>query len=413
MSDKNEIESIDDEVMVLESIYEELEVTRNDRNQISNVGITLLPATANNAKVQHVKLQLRFDISEKYPITPLNVVFVSSRGMSDDHLQKLKDLLDKHIQQSQNENILFPLIEIAKDSLTSNNIPSSPCPICLFSFRAFDVFEKLECFHHMHSFCMFQYVTNYLGQQKQEALEAKKHNKHANIQNTGNQIPCPVCRILTTFDLDSLENSQEPVHNETSLNWNGIRRLMKSMNNTYERQKQCGGLIDLEAEKNKHLLSSIEQAYAASSNSIGSTKPDEKQTQTRRTGINIGRHQRRQLEDRLPAKDRSPGKFNTNNDKDDYRTFSKHCNTRKVKTNEQQLIEKGDQSHKTLGPRTFFKKSPNTRARLRVEHPTNRNYGESFPHSSGSRNSFFTQDPNRERNREPAFRNVKRPPESN
>ena len=66
---------------------------------------------------------------------PVEVKVKTSRGLSDDQLQGILSLLNDHAHNNIGDSVLFDLIELTKDTLTSNNIPSCPCPICLAQFQ--------------------------------------------------------------------------------------------------------------------------------------------------------------------------------------------------------------------------------------------------------------------------------------
>ena len=71
---------------------------------------------------------------------PVQVNIKTSRGLSDERLSNICLKLREHAQASVGLSVLFDLIELAKDSLTSNNLPSCPCPICLANFQVLGLF---------------------------------------------------------------------------------------------------------------------------------------------------------------------------------------------------------------------------------------------------------------------------------
>ncbi|XP_078484101.1 E3 ubiquitin-protein ligase RNF25-like [Ciona intestinalis] len=277
---------VEDEIMVLQSIYEDkIKIERDLDNKVKEVGICLYPATADDTSSQYLKLELVFTIPDQYPEEHLKFTFKSSRGLSDEHLNKLKqqmmDLIDSHDEDVN----LFDLIELAKESLTLNNIPCDPCPVCLLSFQADDDFLKSPCFHHFHDHCLLQYYNHYHSnieyfQTSTNPIDGPPKKKS---EVPPGQVPCPICRELVEVDIDALQKAKEPETQELSVeNLEEYKRNVKQMNEIYERQLKVGGIINLDAEKKKHLLSTIEQK-AKSEALIAKSKQD---AQTKVVGTN-------------------------------------------------------------------------------------------------------------------------------
>jgi E3 ubiquitin-protein ligase RNF25 len=61
--------------------------------------------------------------------------------------------------------MLFELIELARDLLTTNNVPKTECMVCLIPFGEEDedgsvdnAFMKTHCFHYFHRNCLAEWV---------------------------------------------------------------------------------------------------------------------------------------------------------------------------------------------------------------------------------------------------------------
>lgn len=71
---------------------------------------------------------------------------------------------------------------------------------------------------------------------------------------------CPVCReaLPDDFDLSNLHLAKETnAVDEKYIPSAEMLGLQKRMANLYEKQKQKGGIIDLEEEKNKYLVPKV------------------------------------------------------------------------------------------------------------------------------------------------------------
>ncbi len=88
----------------------------------------------------------------------------------------------------------------------------------------------------------------------------KKRSKLASVLNLLFywQVVCPVCREPITFDLAALASSPPPaLHQETITLSEDMKILQRKMSRLFEKQKAKGGIIDVEAEKNKYYLTLV------------------------------------------------------------------------------------------------------------------------------------------------------------
>ena len=119
------------------------------------------------------------------------------------------------IKEDEVDGLLYQMIDIAKDNLTVNNVPSNPCPICLIHFNIQDKFVKTGCFHHFHAYCIKEYIDKYepeelslIEQQRQQylGLETTKKTPEGHTE----EVPCPTCRKMTSFNKEEISNSIRP-----------------------------------------------------------------------------------------------------------------------------------------------------------------------------------------------------------
>uniref|UniRef100_H2ZHD9 RWD domain-containing protein n=1 Tax=Ciona savignyi TaxID=51511 RepID=H2ZHD9_CIOSA len=252
---------LEDEILVLQSIYDDQLQIKRHSDRVSEVRICLYPATADDLDSQYLKLELVFHIPKKYPVEHLQIEFSTSRGLSDKHMDELKSEMD-HMILTEEDTSFFHLIELAKEHLTKNNLPCDPCPVCLQLFQAEEDLLKTPCFHHMHSFCLLQYFDHYRQNYEYFQTIAQPAEQPVKVnQRIPMEVPCPICRELIEIDVNSLMRAKKPLSNEEAtvdvkkISQQNSARLQK----IYERQVKLGGIIDLEQEKNKHLLSVIQQ----------------------------------------------------------------------------------------------------------------------------------------------------------
>ncbi|XP_072163378.1 uncharacterized protein [Diadema setosum] len=227
------------EVEVLQAICEEpIELHKEDGSSQSELSILLHPATAGNKDAQYVCLRLIIQVPNQYPNECPVFKFKNARGMSEEELERILTDLKELSEARRGSEMLYDIIQAAKDSLTENNSPSLPCAICQCPFEADDAFTKTECYHYFHSYC--------LGR----CLQFSQENEQQDI--------CPICRKpLLGFDHAQLLQAPEPKEEgaPTDAITMETRRWQEEMKVLFERQKVKGGHIDPEEESNRNLIS--------------------------------------------------------------------------------------------------------------------------------------------------------------
>ncbi|XP_057295563.1 protein enabled homolog isoform X2 [Hydractinia symbiolongicarpus] len=160
------------------------------------------------------------------------------RGLSDAHLASIEENLKGMASSRIGESMLYELIEYCKDSLTDNNHPSSVCSICLEIFQDTDIFFRTNCYHYFHVICIKAYI---------------------NMLNEKDLI-CPVCRKAFEIDeslLRSVSDAKDGQSEEIKFSpTDEYLEWRKYCTKLFEKQKRKGGIIDLEFEKSKYLISS-------------------------------------------------------------------------------------------------------------------------------------------------------------
>lgn len=251
------------ELQVLQSIYlEELEISREDRVELR---ITLHPATGDDAEIQYVRLTLHLSLPPQYPDDPPDISVSNPRGLCDEQIHSITDMLRRTAAESVGGPLLYELIEKGKEMLTASNIPRGHCVICLYGFQEGDSLTKTPCFHHFHSHC--------LGRLAKHCLEEEPEQDSV--------VLCPVCRENLTCDFNKLEEAPPPQQPEERYvpDSRTIQREA-DLRQIYERQMVNGGIIDVEAERNRFFIS-IQEA-PPSDDAI--FVPDETQDSAQQTG---------------------------------------------------------------------------------------------------------------------------------
>ncbi|XP_008057046.1 E3 ubiquitin-protein ligase RNF25 isoform X2 [Carlito syrichta] len=245
------------EVEVLESIYlDELQVIKgNGRSSPWEICITLHPATAEDQDSQYVCFTLVLQIPAEYPHEVPQISIRNPRGLSDEQIHTISQALGHVAKTGLGTAMLYELIEKGKEILTDNNIPHGQCVICLYGFQEKEAFTKTSCYHYFHCHCLARYI-----QHMEQELEAQEQEQEQELQHAKTKqavgVQCPVCREPLVYDLASLKAAPEPQQpmelyqpNAKSL------RQQEERKRLYQRQQERGGIIDLEAERNRYFIS--------------------------------------------------------------------------------------------------------------------------------------------------------------
>ncbi|XP_016052301.1 PREDICTED: E3 ubiquitin-protein ligase RNF25 isoform X3 [Miniopterus natalensis] len=247
------------EIEVLESIYlDELQVVKgNGRSSPWEVYITLHPATAEDQDSQYVCFTLVLQVPAQYPNEVPQISIRNPRGLSDEQIHKISQALSHVATAGLGTAMLYELIEKGKEILTDNNIPHGQCVICLYGFQENEAFTKTPCYHYFHCHCLARYIQHMEHElQAQGQEQEQEQRQHATTKQKAVGVQCPVCREPLVYDLASLKAAPEPQQpmelykpNAESL------RQQEELKRLYQRQQERGGIIDLEAERNRYFIS--------------------------------------------------------------------------------------------------------------------------------------------------------------
>ncbi|XP_071093457.1 zinc finger CCCH domain-containing protein 13-like [Haliotis cracherodii] len=241
---------LQEELDVLRAIYiHELTIDDGESGQPSVLHLNLHPATGDDVTKQFVCMTLVFKLSEVYPDEVPEIIIKNPRGLAEEEVQRLQEDMHDLAEERTGGAMLYELIEMAKEILTEGNIPRCPCVVCLEHFHEGDMFTRTDCYHYFHMACLARYVEHALAQEPDVKV------MHLNNERQQPKVVCPVCRDEITFDLDELKEAPaadaDAVHYTPS---SAMVQLQRDMADLYAKQKAKGGIIDLEAEKNRFLV---------------------------------------------------------------------------------------------------------------------------------------------------------------
>ncbi|KAG1693756.1 E3 ubiquitin-protein ligase RNF25 [Nymphon striatum] len=312
------VRSQNEELEAIMAIYIDEVTVDEEPDGTKNVQLVLHPATAENVDQQYVCITLILKLSKEYPNEIPEIVIRNPRGLSDEELYTLKKDLMKKAEENQGNEMLYQLIELGKEYLTTGNCPSCECTICLYNFLEADVFLKTECYHYFHSYCLARY--------------AEKPNDCPGSVKT---ILCPVCRVEITYQIpqnkDEFPPPVEEINDSCDVNNSMLKEQQKILSEIYEKQKANGGIIDLEQEKTKFLLNI---SAPSSVNEIEVTPEEASSAPTKNKLANDDGTKK------CTGESNQSQYFRKNNydNKNDYRNRSKHYNFKDVQPNSANFV---------------------------------------------------------------------------
>ncbi|XP_052714791.1 uncharacterized protein LOC128188049 [Crassostrea angulata] len=248
-----EISGIDEELEVLKSIYiEELNISLSERSQPEVISLRLHPSTGDEEEKKYVCITLELELSQQYPHEIPTINIKNPRGIGEEEVNRLQESLVTLATELQGGPMLYDLIELAKEKLTEGNIPHCPCTICYEHFHEGEEFTKTHCYHYFHCHCLARYVRHVLASIQQENQSRPTHQ-----QDDGGQtkVPCPVCREEMECNVDLYTGETTP--QDQSLNFYPtaeLRTWQREMSRLLRRQRERGGVIDVQEERNKFLI---------------------------------------------------------------------------------------------------------------------------------------------------------------
>ncbi|XP_008203194.1 E3 ubiquitin-protein ligase RNF25 isoform X1 [Nasonia vitripennis] len=249
-------ERVTDEIEALRAILldDELHIAENDRGEPESIETLVFPSTGEDSQSQYVCVRLIVELLPGYPDTIPIVNLRNPRGLDEETVKQIQSDADAKCKDIVGQPMMFELIELVREHLTRSNLPTGQCAVCLYGFREGDEFTKTECYHHFHSHCLAAHVAaaERYYREEQEKLPLWQ-------QDTTNkfQALCPVCRESINCDVRSLTGAPPPIDVEAATDFAVTQELLdmqRQMAELFLRQQRRGGIIDLEAEGVKLLL---------------------------------------------------------------------------------------------------------------------------------------------------------------
>ncbi|KAL7292239.1 hypothetical protein TKK_0014187 [Trichogramma kaykai] len=249
-------ERLTDEIEALQAILldDELRIVENDRGEPEVVEALVFPSTGEDSESQYVCVKLNVTLVPNYPDAKPIVSLRNPRGLDEDTVKKIQKDVDAKCEDFIGQPVIFELIELVREHLTTSNLPTGQCAVCLYGFRDGDKFTKTECYHHFHSHCLAAHVVASEKSYNEEQDKLPLWQKDATNKF---QALCAVCREPISCDVSSLISAPPPLDVEAATGFvltQELQEMQRQMAELYVYQQSRGGIIDIEAEESKLLL---------------------------------------------------------------------------------------------------------------------------------------------------------------
>ncbi|XP_023348078.1 E3 ubiquitin-protein ligase RNF25 isoform X2 [Eurytemora carolleeae] len=248
-----------EEIEALIAILEEdtVEILKDD-NIIRELNVRLSPLTASEQEKQYVSLTLSIIVGPEYPSTVPKLEMKNPRGLDESAVNTLLKQMKLRCEEYIGSPVFFELIELGREFLSERNVPVCQCIICLNNIQEDDQFLKTECLHFFHKHCLGRYITSSQRGYEEDRREAERQNKHTTIMQF--ILTCPVCRENigeSRYNLAELLAAVPPILGAEELKISigeEVKELQRQMADLFLKQKEKGGIIDLEEEGRKYLV---------------------------------------------------------------------------------------------------------------------------------------------------------------
>lgn len=250
---------MDEEIDVLKSIYLDDLIIDHDDNQ-TKITITIYSHGEEN-EIDLDKRLLCITFIAQLPMTyphcdSPKITLCRSRGLTDAQLNELNELINSCLELNSGSCVLYECIEIIRSKLTSYELPTEACAICLTNITDRNEIIRTNCHHFYHKDCLSSYVENKKIELEEKYSDAKKNGFHVE-KDFRQEIEDPVCRQILSANIleqlprmypnKSIDNNLERENQELIRTLSPtIRQWQQQTQALFRQQQEKGGIIDLD-----------------------------------------------------------------------------------------------------------------------------------------------------------------------
>ncbi|KAK6056759.1 RWD domain protein [Cooperia oncophora] len=276
----------DAEIEALRSIFgDEISVNSNHDRSLTTVRKKVRPNDEEG--VSSASIVVEFELGPEYPEVSPKVRLSNPRGISEQSHHQLIEEVSQRLRELRWSSCCH----CADFILEHQHSSSLACPICLCPLTSAGV-SATPCDHYAHTECL-ELHAEHTRKQLGEKLAARGFKMCDDVDRVGTDefpegelapsrifiqsLRCPVCRVVIEEEVEPILQPSPPgrrrraslkerettparrlvqqgSHTDFEFDWERWRQQQASLMAIYERQKQKGGIIDLEEERKKNLI---------------------------------------------------------------------------------------------------------------------------------------------------------------
>ncbi|MFH4978955.1 hypothetical protein AB6A40_005664 [Gnathostoma spinigerum] len=209
-------------------------------------------------------LRVEIRITEEYPAKSPEVFFRQPRGITEGNISTVHSMVYDYLKEHVGLPVLYDTFQIVQSFLEKcQDIPSATCPVCFNNFDATTPSLCTDCDHFIHRSCFREYIIF-----SKKEIEKELQEWPDDLKDKVDQVlRCPVCRFeLSSKDcaaaddrsgeVDHIGQSDKLPTDSTAdtIDLTKWRALQRELNVIYEKQKAKGGIIDVEEDRLRNLV---------------------------------------------------------------------------------------------------------------------------------------------------------------
>uniref|UniRef100_A0A915C0S5 E3 ubiquitin-protein ligase RNF25 n=3 Tax=Parascaris univalens TaxID=6257 RepID=A0A915C0S5_PARUN len=243
----------DSELEALESIFgDDLSIVKREDRVLLEMNVHPLESALHSPPT----IRVTIEIGCNYPAVSPKVRLWQPRGVDEKNVNELNRQVDVFVSNNLDMPILYDIFRKVQEYLEDmQGCPDAVCPICLNDFTSQQPSIRTHCDHYVHRPCFATYVNYSRNEIQRELAEWPDDMKHKVDQ----VIRCPMCREVLEDEECAEANSCEGWERYQAMNmyefdWNKWRETLRKWDVLLERQRVNGGLIDLDEERHRFLI---------------------------------------------------------------------------------------------------------------------------------------------------------------
>ncbi|KAF8359007.1 hypothetical protein PRIPAC_94002, partial [Pristionchus pacificus] len=260
------------EIEALQSIYED-QLTVEELDGGFRLWMKVRPQDATTDSVS-LSIKVILEVNAKYPDTgPPSFSLAEPRGLDDGAPKELARAIEERLREMEGMPVLYEIFQLTSDFLVASESTSiATCPICLCPMS--DAPQAVtSCEHYVHRPCLDRHIEHVRRTLAETLARTPDHMKHG----VDRSLLCPVCRAELESEVEPLVEKKEeelkgrrkskggkkveekkPVVEEGyadfSFDWPQWKEQQARMKVIFDRQLAADGIIDVEKEARRDVL---------------------------------------------------------------------------------------------------------------------------------------------------------------